>query len=197
MACVKPWAMEGKVCGPWRPHGWVRQKRIESRDSKRGQWVMGNERYWITPVPGIRVGHASDGRQVILGPMPPEMVAYVFDRGGRFIRRERRLWRMSVSRSAPRQGPGPLTSAEYDEVMSDWMGELKMTERPVRVEGFFDHELYVGIEEVPACLLQGPMNESAQAQVEREGARLKWIQSGTFVFWWELDHWMDWDKASG
>lgn len=139
------------------------------------------------------MGRAPDGRQFILGPMFSEVVAYVFDSDGRLISRERRAWREPET---GQDGGGiywllePGTRSKVERKVVEWKRELGLMEALIVVDGFFDAERNVGIEDVPRCLEVNIEGESELEKSERDVARIDWIQSERFIFWWELDHWM-------
>lgn len=156
---------------------------------------MKPRRYTISPAPGrqFHVGRVLDGRQFILGPMFSEMAAYVFDSDGRLISRERRVWRESeTSQDSTRIDwlfePG--TRSKVETKIADWKRELGLVEASIVIEGFFDAESNVGIEDVPSCLEVAIEGESDLERRERDMERVDWIRSERFIFWWELDHWM-------
>jgi hypothetical protein len=155
-------------------------------------------RYTIGPAPDrqFHVGRTPDGRQFILGPMFSEVAAYVFDSDGRLISRERRAWRESET---SRDSVGmywlfePGTRSKVERKIADWKRELGLVEALIVIEGFFDAESNVGIEDVPRCLEIAIENESDLERRERDRERIDWIRSERFVFWWELDYWMSRD----
>jgi hypothetical protein len=155
-------------------------------------------RYTIGPAPDrqFHVGRAPDGRQFILGPMFSEVAAYVFDADGRLVSRERRTWRETET---SRNGTGTYwlfqsgTRSEVERKIADWKCELGLVEAPIVIDGFFDAESNVGIEDMPSCLEAAVEGESDLERCERDRARIDWIRSERFVFWWELDYWMAMD----
>lgn len=157
---------------------------------------MRNRRYTIQPAPGqpFHVGRALDGRQFILGPMFSEVLAYVFDPEGHLISRERRTWRAGSDRRQNHTGiywlfePGIRNRVE--EKVAEWKREIGLLEEPIVIDGFFDAESGVGIEDVPRCLEIDIEDESDFDRRERDRERTDWIQAERFIFWWELDCWM-------
>lgn len=153
--------------------------------------------YTISPAPDrqFHVGRTPDGRQFILGPMSSEVAAYVFDSDGRLISRERRTWRESETEtSRDRRGIywlfEPGTRSKVERKIADWKRELGLVETPIVIDGFFDAERNVGIEDVPGCLEVSIEGESDLERRERDRERIDWIRSERFIFWWELDYWM-------
>lgn len=152
-------------------------------------------RYTISPAPErqFHVGRVPDGRQFILGPMFSEVAAYVFDSDGRLISRERRAWQESEK---TRDGMGiyspfePGTRSKVERKIADWKRELGLEEASIVIDGFFDAESNVGIEDAPSCLKVAIQGESDVERRERDMERADWIRSERFVFWWELDYWM-------
>lgn len=156
---------------------------------------MKQRRYTISPAPDrpFRVGRAPDGKQYILGPMYSEVVAYVFDPDGRTISCERRTWRQ------PEMSKNDIgvywlyergTRSDVEEKIVAWKRELGLMEVAIVVDGFFDTEYNVGIEDIPQCLEAVVEGETAFETREREREKIGWIQSGKFIFWWELDYWL-------
>lgn len=162
---------------------------------------MRRRRYTIGPAPNrpFHMGSTLDGRQLILGPMFSELVAYVFDSDGHLISRELRAWRESET---SRNDVGaywlfePETQSKAEEKVADWKRELGLVEASIVVDGFFDPEYNVGIEDVPRCLEVVIEGESDFEKCERVRERIDWIQSESFVFWWELDYWVASDGAT-
>lgn len=159
-------------------------------------------RYTISPAPDrqLHVGRVLDGRQFILGPMSSEVAAYVFDSDGRLISRERRVWRESeTSQDSTRIGwlfePG--TRNKVETKIADWKRELGLVEASIVIDGFFDAESNVGIEDVPGCLEAAVEGEGDLEKRERDMERVDWVRSERFIFWWELDYWMVRDGAIG
>lgn len=163
---------------------------------------MKRRRYTISPAPGrqFHVGRVLDGRQFILGPMFSEVAAYVFDSDGCLISRERRVWRESET-SQDSMGIDwlfePGTRSKVETKIADWKRELGFVEAPIVIDGFFDAESNVGIEDVPSCLEVAIEGESNLERRERDMERVDWIRSERFIFWWELDHWMARDGTIG
>lgn len=151
--------------------------------------------YTISPTPSheFHVGRTRDGRQLILGPMFSEVIAYVFDSEGRLISRERRAWRESEASQDRMEiywlfEPG--TRSKVERKVADWKRELGLVEAPIVVDGFFDNDFYVGIEDTPRFLEVAIEDESEFDRRERDRERIDWVHSKSFVFWWELDYWM-------
>lgn len=122
-----------------------------------------------------------------------EVAAYVFDADGRLVSRERRAWRES---EMSQDGMGtywllePGTWGRVERKIADWKRELGLVEALIVIDGFFDAESRVGIEDVPEYLEAAIEGESELEMRERNRERSDWIQSDRFIFWWELDHWM-------
>ncbi|WP_368566157.1 hypothetical protein [Pseudoxanthomonas sp. UTMC 1351] len=156
---------------------------------------MKHRRYTIRPIPGqpFHVGRAPDGRQFILGPMSSEVLAYVFDPDGHLISREHRKWRgaeMSQNSTGMYWLFEPGTRTKVRAKMADWKREVGLVEESIVIDGFFDAEFNVGIEDVPRCLEIAIGDESDFERRQRDKERIDWIQAGSFIFWWELDYWM-------
>jgi hypothetical protein len=156
---------------------------------------MERRRYTISPAPDrqFHVGRALDGRQFILGPMLSEIAAYVFDAEGRLIARERRTWRESGTSHDNVEVYWlfePEKRSEVERRIADWKHELGLVETQIVIDGFFDAESNIGIEDMPRYLEVAIEGESDLDRRERNRERSDWIQSEKFIFWWELDYWM-------
>jgi hypothetical protein len=164
-------------------------------EPERMKKCMKHRRYTISPAPNrpFHVGRAPDERQYLLGPMFSEVVAYVFDSGGRLISRERRTWRESETSQDDAvvywlYEPG--TRREVERKMVDWKRDLGLVEVAIVIDGFFDAEYNVGIEDIPQCLESAIEGETDFERREREMEKNDWVQSEKFIFWWELDYWL-------
>jgi hypothetical protein len=141
-------------------------------------------------------GVCSDGRQVVMGLLCPEVVAYFFDAEGRLLGDERRPW----DHPAPRMGGnGPYRI--YDDVfqgmlavqIAEWQTALDCSSGPIRVRQFFDRRHPVGITLLPSHM-QPTDDEwrdmSRDERRELEHDRAEWLANGEFVWLWAKDYWM-------
>lgn len=150
--------------------------------------------FQIYPYAGdFHTGRLRDGRQVLLGLLCPELVAYFFDERGHMLTGARRAWRTPATRiggHGPYNIDDPTFCAAIQQQISEWKLELELEEGPIRIAEFFDADLAVGIEVVPGQFDDGQDEETPSERVERVAAKSKWVRSGKFVFWWAKDYWM-------
>jgi hypothetical protein len=142
-------------------------------------------------------GHRPNGEQVIAGPMLPNILVYLFDRDGRFLRREivpvanPPAWNAEESKYVPRPGFFEELEAEVNAVL----GRFGVAASPIAVEAFFDDEQSVGILDLPSeysLFLEDP----SQADDEEEAASFResiaeWNSKGKFVLVWGPELWMN------
>lgn len=145
-------------------------------------------------------GLCSDGRQVVMGLLCPHLVAYYFDRDGRLVEGERRLW----NHPAPRSGNGPYHI--YDKAfeaalatqLREWQDSIGYSSQPIRVRAFFDAQQGVGISLFPDHM-DLPEDElkslDGEEREDLERDRAEWLTSGQFVWWWAKDYWTGPDGA--
>lgn len=113
-----------------------------------------------------------------------EVAAYVFDADGRLVSCERRAWRES---EISQDGVGtywllePGTWSRVERKIADWKRELGLVEALIVIDGFFDAESHVGIEDVPEYLEVAIEGESEPERRERSWERGDWIQSDRFI----------------
>src|SRR5262249_54108463 len=122
---------------------------------RREARTVSQRRYTIKPAPDFHVGRLRDGRQVLLGLLCPEVVAYFFGAEGTLVSVQRQPWRTPAARMinhGPYQIHEPIFEAAIQRQISDWKTELGITDGPISVEAFFDEELFVGVEDVPEHL---------------------------------------------
>jgi hypothetical protein len=150
------------------------------------------------PVTGV----CADGRQVVMGLLCPNLVAYFFDPKGDLLHEEHRSW----LHPAPRRGAGPYQI--YDEAFQSalatqfqkWQQTLGFNRCAIQVRAFLDERYVVGIELFPDHLQ--PTADEWQSMTEQERqdmqqARAKWKAAGTFVWWWAEDYWINPDGTVG
>ena len=141
-------------------------------------------------------GICADGRQVVMGLLCPNLVAYFFNPKGDLLGGERRAW----GHPAPRKGAGPYQI--YDKPFQgalaaqfrEWQQALGINPCAIQVREFLDGQYPAGIELFPGDLQPTAdewrsMNEHEQQEMER--ARAEWQAAGTFVWWWAEDYWID------
>lgn len=154
---------------------------------------MTKDPYTILPIAqaDFNVGTTNNGRQVILGVLFSDIVAYMFDSDGRLISRECHPWRtpelpylMSFQ-----QSQDPKLRIGIDHQLSKLLRQLDFKEEPITIEEFYDEDLFVGIQRIPTYLQQAAEKETQTEYEERCSERRDWIESGKFVFWWARDYW--------
>lgn len=170
---------------------------------------MPHELYTIAPRPGadFHVGRTGEGRQVILGVLFSEIVAYIFDAEGRWLSRERRSWGLRSPTAdiiSFQQSQDPRIRMDIEKQISDWKRQFGVGTGPIAVKKFFDDELFVGVKSLPSCLEQAAEGETQSEYRERCAERKVWIASRKFVLWWARDYWLfkggvgpDWQGSSG
>lgn len=161
---------------------------------------MPKDLYLIPPSSGVEfhVGRTSKGRQVILGALLSDVVAYMFDSKGRLLSRECRP-RRSITPAdilSFQQSQDSRSRIYIDYEISRWRRLLDIKEEPIAIEEFFDADLFAGVQRIPACLEQAAKNETESEYQERCSERDAWIESGRFVFWWTRDYWFFRDSFS-
>ena len=158
-------------------------------------------------------GICSDGRQAVMGLLCPHVVAYFFDREGRFLGSERQPWNHPAPRMCmppelahiptimpPGLGPYKISDPEFQRALSaqleQWQAILGYNSTSIRVRMFFDAQHCVGIRPIPDCLKPTKRNLadlSADERDEAERERQEWLNEGRFVWWWGKDYWMNSD----
>ena len=155
---------------------------------------MSKDLYAILPTPRVDfdVGLASNGRQAILGVLFSNVVVYMFDSKGSFLWRECHPWRTSELPHfmSFQQSQDIRFRAGIDYRVSKLRQQFDLKEAPIVIEEFFDEDLFVGVQKIPAYLERGADNETQREYQERCSERRDWIESGKFVFWWAKDYWL-------
>lgn len=147
--------------------------------------------------PRFWTGRRPNSEQVLAGPMLPNILVYLFDGEGRFLRREVTpltnplVWDAGTSRYIPRLG----FMEELEVEVKAALGRLGVQESSVDVEVFFDDEQSVGIIDLPSdysLFLEDP----SHADDDEEAANFResiaeWNSQGKFVLVWGAELWMD------
>lgn len=139
----------------------------------------------------FHTGRTRAGEQLLMGLLCPYIVAYFFTQDGSQIKRERREWLVAAPRmggDGPYQIYEPGFEATLSEQISQWQEELGFSPELIRVQKFFDPEMYVGIEQVPDHLQD--VDESDEDFEELQADLREWEGSGSFVFYWAKDYFM-------
>jgi hypothetical protein len=149
--------------------------------------VSEDKRYPIRGYVGdFQTGIAADGRQVVMGLLCPELVAYFFTPGGDLIASEARPWGYPAPRWGGRDdGAYQTGDPEFERRLTAqadaWRGEIGFQPSPIAVRAFFDRERWVGVEELP---------EPGEAEdwEEDEETLNAWRAEGCFTFYWAKDY---------
>ena len=135
-------------------------------------------------------GLTDDGRQVLMGLLIPNLVAYFFAQDGTLLGRERR----ALAHAAPQIGDNAQNKAFRDHVMgqlSHWKQEIGFHPQTIYVRAFTGlGDDYIGVEEVPESLSVPDEDEDAKERELREHVLRKWIDEGNFVLIWSGDYHM-------
>ena len=123
----------------------------------------------------IHIGIDRYGYQVIVSNYGREtMVAVFFNQSGNYSHSQERAY-------------------AGDDSMISWMDEIGLHQQPIIIEKFFHDEYRIGIEDYPdeqAIKKDSEYFSSAQIQEILEESQA-WAESGSYVFWWERDFWMN------
>jgi len=160
---------------------------------------MAEERKYLVQShpPRFWAGQLADGRQILAGPMLPNISVYLFSEDGKFEQRELvplndpLKWDEGASRYIPRRG----FMGELEAEVGDVLERHQVRESTVRIGAFFDDEQSIGIIDLPsdyAAFLEDP----AHADSEEEAADFResiahWKSQGGFVLVWGAELWMD------
>ncbi len=139
-------------------------------------------------------GVVSDGRQVLMGLLIPNLVAYFFSSDGVLLNRDTR----PLEYPPPRQGgTGPYQTE--DRAFRDhlahqflqWQEELGFRPQTIHVRAFigFGRDT-VGIEEAPDYLITPDKDEDTEERELRERSLAEWRKVGNFVLWWSNGFYM-------
>ena len=136
-------------------------------------------------------GRTSAGEQVLMGLLCPYLVGYFFSPDGSLIKKERREWLEPAPRiggDGPYRISDPAFEAGLSKQLSQWQDELGFNPELIRVQKFFDDEMFVGIDQVPEHLQD--LQESDEDLEELRSSLEKWEARGSFVFYWTKDYYM-------
>jgi hypothetical protein len=143
-------------------------------------------------------GQTDNGRQVLMGLLCPDVIAYFFAPSGELLHREIRPWEYPAPRHGE-DGPYKIYDSEFEKHLfaqiSRWQGEIGYHEQAIGVQPFFDEERFVGACEIPHELLDlSDADEDEQEELEEELALWKERKAaGEFVFYWAKDYLMSTD----
>ncbi len=160
-------------------------------------------------------GVTSDGRQVLMGLLCPNLVAVFFDAEGSYLSHDvldltmlpPRMGVTGVSWQTPtgvesingiREGPFKISDPTFQSSLANDIGSLKakvgFIERPIRLRQFKLDGQSIGIELLPRHLAEFKTNPDGVAEDQEELNELQseladWESSGNFVFYWAKDYW--------
>jgi hypothetical protein len=147
-------------------------------------------------------GVCPDGRQVVMGLLCPELVAFFFDSEGNYLGREERPWSVEAGQLAGREPPYNIFGDRFQEVIGnqlrEWQCELGFRIATIRVKEFLDDEQTVGIEVLPSHYRDIETDTWFRSEEERQRfieSRDRWLERGSFVWWWAKDYFMSKDGA--
>ncbi len=143
----------------------------------------------------LATGICADGRQVMMGLICPQLVAYFFDRDGEIIGGERQQWNHpapSMGEDGPYQIYDLAFRVAIAEQMKDWQTKLGFKQSKIEIQDFFDDELYVGITLIPDHLELEEIEKTDDLEERKyfEEDRENWLANGNFVWWWCEEYWM-------
>jgi hypothetical protein len=150
-----------------------------------------NRRYPITSheAYGFWTGVTPDKRQVLMGLLCPNLVAFFFDADGHLLAVEQRLLTFFQDVTPPYNIYDDRIPAAVDA----WQREMSLQPVTITVRKFFVHEPYLGVEDYPdhfAEILSDPEEGEGEKEDIRDSMRL-WDQAGQFVLQWGNDYWLN------
>ncbi len=161
---------------------------------------MADERLFPIQAYDYETGVCADGRQVVMGLLCPELVAFFFDAQGNLVSREGRHWSDAAGKIAGHQPPYHISSDEFDALIDAerkaWQVELGYSPATIRVKEFYDDEYPVGIQILPGHLANVETETWFRDEEERQEfikSRDRWLAEGSFVWWWARDYFMSKD----
>ena len=145
-------------------------------------------------------GVCADGRQVVMGLLCPELVAFFFGAEGNYLGREERPWSAAAGKLAGRKPPysifGDRFRALICKQLKEWQDELEFHAATIRVKEFLDDKHSVGIELLPSHyrdLETGTWFPNEEERQQFIKSRDHWVERGSFVWWWAKDYYMSED----
>jgi len=146
--------------------------------------------------PDFVTGVCADGRQVVMGLLCPNLVAFFFDADGVHSGAEQRTWDTPAP-THPHTGRYLLGDDAFQSALdlqiSGWQDELGFVPAPVHIHAFVDQEKWVGVELIPEHLLPEQIadEEDPTRREQLHDIAAEWRDSGWFVWWWAKDYWMN------
>src|SRR5262249_24918462 len=141
-------------------------------------------------------GICSDGRQVVMGLLCPQVVGYFFDSEGKLLGDEHRPWNTHAPRMRT-NGPYRLYDDNFRAALEvqllEWQSDIGFRPATIHVRAFLDPRHPVGIEQLPEHLRNFETDEGCDEDERKELSADKdeWIAEGKFVWNWAKDYWVD------
>jgi len=142
-------------------------------------------------------GVCADGRQVVMGLLCPQLVAFFFDPQGNLLGREERPWSAEAAELAGTPPPYRIYAEGFQALITaqrqEWQTEIGCREATIRIKEFLDDEYSVGIEILPdhyQNLDTSSEDYDAEELQELVEEREEWLAAGNFVWWWAKDYYM-------
>jgi hypothetical protein len=141
-------------------------------------------------------GVCDGGRQVVMGLLCPEIVAFFFNTAGDLIEQQARPWSEAAAQLAGRELPYKIFGGQFraliQQQMQAWQAELRFRTKTIQVKEFSGSPYSVGIELLPDQWIDLEDAEELDDEEREEEiqARDQWLAKGQFVFWWSEDYHM-------
>ncbi len=154
-----------------------------AQDAERRYPINSHETYFFF------AGRTHDKRQVLMGLLCPDLVAFFFDAGGNLLNVEHR----PVSFFQGVTPPYDIFDERIPALIDEWQVEMGFQPSTIKVKKFFFQELYIGIEDYPSHfgeILSDPQASEEEKSDIRDSMRL-WDEERQFVLQWGNDYWID------
>jgi hypothetical protein len=164
-----------------------------------GGRAVADERLFPIQAYDYETGVCTDGQQVVMGLLCPELVAFYFDSQGNLLGREGRRWSDAAGKIAGDRPPYHTFNDEFkaliDAQRKAWQAELGYSPATVRVKQFHDDKYQVGIDILPDHFedIESRTWLSEEQRQDYAESRAEWLADGNFVWWWARDYYMSAD----
>ena len=138
---------------------------------------------------GFYAGTTPDGRQVLMGLLCPNLVAFTFDADGTLLGTDER----PVPFFQGVRPPYDIYDQRLPPLIEAWQREMSFQPATITVTRFFNLPLYVGIMRYPSHfeeILLDPEEDEDEKDEIRESQR-SWDAEGMFVLQWGNDYWLN------
>lgn len=146
-------------------------------------------------------GTAADGRQVLMGLLCPEVVAYFFAPDGSFLQREACPWEYPAPRMGD-DGPYQIYDDEFERRLGEqirvWQDVIGFASGAIRVLPFRDDAYYVGVQDKPEHLEDTAEVEDDDECGEIEAEWKEWAlhdADDEYVFLWAKEYYIGSDGS--